>query len=572
MNESGKTTILEAINNFTYGTETTVRSKDKEIGKLTDKEIIPISKLANPAVSVKIKFTIKIDNADRDFILKRLKARNPNIKAIRISETSVVTTQYSFNRAKLEDIKNNFSYRFSYRNDARYSRFQELSDNDLDIKKSVEDLISMLFPKIIYLPDFAFSFPGKIFLDAKDSRIDIYYKRVLQDILDTINPDYDVDRDLLDRISKEEEMEELNALLILMQRNLTKVIIEDWKGVFGDKSEGKSIVLKAGSDVNNRDGTKYIEFKIHDGNGETSIDRRSLGFRWFFIFRLLTYYRSHRKKDSNSKKIVFLLDEPASNLHQTAQMRLLDCFKEFPENCYLIYATHSHYLINPCWLENTYIIKNESAKYLPELGDYRETNITATKYRKFVAANPEDVAYFMPILDALEYRPSLLEPLKNALLVEGKNDFYTLMYLSNVLKEREFPFDIIPGTGCGKLDTLISLYTGWGRNFHILLDNDKRIEEVVLHYINNWGDNIKNIIHKLDSLTNLSNVKAMESLFSEDDKDLILNGLPYSKDNFNHRIQELLATRNYSLQFGDFTINNFKCLFENIRNLFSSGC
>jgi len=57
---------------------------------------------------------------------------------------------------------------------------------------------------------------------------------------------------------------------------------------------------------------------------------------------------------------LFLLDEPASNLHSTAQAQLLKSFEKLPS---LIYTTHSHHMINPKWLEGTYVVKNEGLNY-----------------------------------------------------------------------------------------------------------------------------------------------------------------------------------------------------------------
>ena len=51
--------------------------------------------------------------------------------------------------------------------------------------------------------------------------------------------------------------------------------------------------------------------------------------------------------------MLFLFDEPASNLHPTAQAALLASLEKLSENAVVIYTTHSHHLINPLWLETT---------------------------------------------------------------------------------------------------------------------------------------------------------------------------------------------------------------------------
>ncbi len=107
-------------------------------------------------------------------------------------------------------------------------------------------------------------------------------------------------------------------------------------------------------------GTKkyYVELKIRQGSDDYSINDRSLGFRWFFSFLIFTAFR--RQRSSESGETLFLLDEPASNLHQSSQQKLLQNIESIFSNCKLIYSTHSHHLIEPKWLSGAYIIRNEA--------------------------------------------------------------------------------------------------------------------------------------------------------------------------------------------------------------------
>ena len=90
------------------------------------------------------------------------------------------------------------------------------------------------------------------------------------------------------------------------------------------------------------------------------------------------------------KQNIFLLDEPASNLHPAAQERLLEKIEEIieNENNIVIYTTHSQYLINPKWLMNTYIVKNDA---MSDMGIDIEgkTKISLKKYSKFVGDSNE---------------------------------------------------------------------------------------------------------------------------------------------------------------------------------------
>ena len=74
-----------------------------------------------------------------------------------------------------------------------------------------------------------------------------------------------------------------------------------------------------------------------------------------------------------------------------------------------MYSTHSHYLINPDWLDQAHIVSNEAMTYndvseRPPTGT-RQTSISAERYRTFVGNNPDRTTYFQPVLDRLQVVP-----------------------------------------------------------------------------------------------------------------------------------------------------------------------
>ena len=44
----------------------------------------------------------------------------------------------------------------------------------------------------------------------------------------------------------------------------------------------------------------------------------------------------------------------------------------------------------------------------------------------------DKISYFQPILDKLDYKPSIVEPIPDIVITEGKNDWYTLKYFSRI--------------------------------------------------------------------------------------------------------------------------------------------
>jgi ABC-type dipeptide/oligopeptide/nickel transport system ATPase subunit len=73
---------------------------------------------------------------------------------------------------------------------------------------------------------------------------------------------------------------------------------------------------------------------------------------------------------------LFLLDEPASNLHSSAQAELLESFEKPLDRCSLIYTTHSHHLINVRWLDTAYVGKNAAVDSL-NFANYMTTRMGA---------------------------------------------------------------------------------------------------------------------------------------------------------------------------------------------------
>jgi hypothetical protein len=73
-----------------------------------------------------------------------------------------------------------------------------------------------------------------------------------------------------------------------------------------------------------------------------------------------------------------------------------------------------------------------------------------------------------------------------AVFVEGKNDFYMLSYFNEIIFNKEHQIKIVPSSGAGDLGPLISLYLGWGKEFLVLLDDDKAGQNARDRYREEW--------------------------------------------------------------------------------------
>ncbi len=471
------------------------------------------------------------------------------------------------------------------------TEYKPLSNDNNAWQDTVQHIRTYLVPKIIYYPDFLFDFPEKILLNSEAIKTteEKTYMAMIQDVLEYIQPDLSIEKHLVERMksSNQSSKEALESTLELMGYQITKVVFSAWDKIFG--KGGKEIVVTYGSEevtvkklvksspdettpqlVNVKRKNYYLQFRVKEGPNRYSLNERSLGFKWFFSFLLFTEFRKVRKSDYGG--ILFLLDEPASNLHSTAQVKLLTTFKELVTKSSLIYTTHSHHLINPEWLSGAYIIKNTAVDYKDDFFfKLYETDITATPYRQFVANNPDQEDYFQPVLDSLDHKPGLLEKIPDILITEGKNDYYTLKYINKLYFDNQYDdINIFPGTGASTNRPVMALYLAWGRNFLLLLDGDKQGKQSQKDYINDLGKDVENRIITLCDVDNSLNNKTTEGLFNEAElisitKQFDKNATEYNKSKFNTALQNLLYSEE-KVELSASTLEKFKKLFETVRS------
>ncbi|WP_343631438.1 AAA family ATPase [Fluviicola sp.] len=534
LNESGKTTILEAINFFAHNPEK-LDALDLQNYSIDDiHDLIPINKRDNFNDEITIEAEVVMEDSDIEG-LKRIYKEN-DLNLVSFEKNIIFTQSYVFKNSIHDQNESQMLWRPNfYGTEGKKKKVQKFDKTQTDL---VVKYILECLPSILYFPNFLFEFPEKVYLNSTiNDKKHLFYQKIIQDVLDSLENDTDVSEHLVKRIQSTDDKERrnLDSLIGKMQKKLTEVIFTKWNQIFNKEISKTEIILRASKDEKG----PFIEFNIKDDVDTYRINERSLGFRWYFVYILLTQFRSYRKKNN---QVLFLFDEPASNLHPSAQSELLNSFEKLHN---VIYTTHSHYLINPKWLENTFVIKNDAIDYLDE-SNYvsKNTKIHVKKYREFAVKHPNQHSYFQPILEVLDYKPSNLDLVPDAVFTEGKNDFYTLNYLQNIYFKTKKPISVIPGTSSSNLDTLISLYLGWGRNFIILLDSDKEGRKQRDRYIEAFGESISKRIHTYDMIDPTWKDYTLEKFFKEDEKHTIQqrnypSSHKFNKKHFNRSIQEL---------------------------------
>lgn len=384
LNESGKTTVLEAIHSFSPDTATSELLGGEEGLGVPIKERVPRHLISDFTGKVSVEATLTVTETDKDKIVESVAAGGLKIDRSTILNEIVIEKWQEFKGGDLTGIYFNLLTRPKVKSPGQ-RKWREVTGKDELLK--VRDSFYMRTPDIAYFPTSVFDFPETIFLTNRGGVIDQFYRRTFQDILDYDGRGLTIDKDIVRRVrgksmvvpwiyfftawSSHDDRDKIQHVMDRASTAVSRMIFGRWNQIFGEDTKGKEIIISfetTEGEVEDAQGTKiktqehdvFIKFQIRDGTRRFNVNDRSLGFRWFFSFMLFTQFRVARAS-STSRPLLFLFDEPASNLHAAAQQKLIESFPEIAKDEHtLAYSTHSHYLIEPKWLEQTFIVTNRA--------------------------------------------------------------------------------------------------------------------------------------------------------------------------------------------------------------------
>jgi hypothetical protein len=570
LNESGKTTILEAIHSFSPDAAMShLLSGEKEVG-VPFKDRVPRHQLSNFSGDVSVSATVSVDERDKQAIIEdALLELGLHLDSDQFPDEIVFERLQRFKDGDFQNAYFSLRTRFLVRGKGQRKWREPTGDEPHKLKI----LMYRYTPDISYFPTFVFNFPERIYLTDRGKPLDQFYKTVFQDILDYDGRGYTIDKDIVRRVRHEslittwveflaswaalDDGEKIQHVMDRASSTVTSTVFGRWNKIFGEDAKGKEVVITFGLDEGQKkdaNGTLtatqahdvYIQFKVRDGTRRFAVNDRSLGFRWFFAFMLFTQFRVAR---STTRPLLFLFDEPASNLHAAAQQKLIDCFPAIAKGAHaLAYTTHSHYMIEPKWLEQTYIVTNRADTPTDSVLDAislddESLDIQVSTYRSFVNKNPSKTSYFQPILDRLEVVPSRFDIKKSAIILEGRSDYYILRYAAKLLKIPNLP--LMPGMGAGTFGALAAMNVGWNLNLLFLLDGDKQGKAERDRYALEYGLPISRIL-TLNDIT--SDIIVIEDLVDREATAIIADSTKskgdLTKPQIKRFFQESLASEN----------------------------
>ena len=309
---------------------------------------------------------------------------------------------------------NTMSFIYKFEND-RFQKYvvkknnEEVNFDDEAVSSFIKNL-STNAPKVLLYDDFTLNIPEEIKFyttyyksgqtpemlesiekEEKKEKNNSEWRLILQDILSSMDKEQNVtfQKNVVDYLDGENAGNRNNFadLLKRIESHINKKIIDKWlKNLDKDSSLGK-ITFECNEQQKNVN-QRSFSFKVISKQGNTfNLSDRSKGCQWFFAFMLFTEFRKHRNDNT-----IFLLDEPASNLHASIQEKVVDAINELYDEATgtkVMYSTHSPYLleINDN-TENIFLMRNinggkEDKQAKVEIHPFKEA-IKNSRYKKEV--------------------------------------------------------------------------------------------------------------------------------------------------------------------------------------------
>jgi ABC-type molybdenum transport system ATPase subunit/photorepair protein PhrA len=330
-------------------------------------------------------------------------------------------------------------------------------------------------PYILFFDDFRDSIEDRVRIDAEQQSSPTGWLAIIEQLFKKTDEGFSVFQ-----LHLLEERQQ-RSVLAKVSRHLNETLTREWQNFRLDDRNALQILVQYRSDDETEGSLGWIELDIAetDAKGDEHyfyLRDRSKGFYWFFNFVMKLEFNPKVIEGTNIGA-VYLLDEPGSYLHSTAQRKLCRKLKSLSDQNAVVYCTHSHYLLDP-------LVIPLSSIRIADKDDMGSVHLTSL-YEHSAALSDRKSA-LQPVIDALEITPFISDMTASRMVVtEGIVDFYAY---SIFYPNQDVGF--LPAQGAGAIATLISLMIGWQIEFQALWDFDKDGKEAHTDAFSNFGEEI----------------------------------------------------------------------------------
>lgn len=264
------------------------------------------------------------------------------------------------------------------------------------------------------------------------------------------------------------------------------------------------------------------------------LNRRAEGFKWTFSFIVNFAAETQR---SELKEAILLLDEPARNLHPTQQRGISDLLKNLAGSNQILYATHSPFMIFDYTPGNLLVVELDKRKHLSHI------------YYDYWNADDQTLT---PILYGLSR--GLVESIidreigynsRPVIIVETMIDSMYLNSFDRFLKDPNLsmnPLNIVPAYNKNSVLPLAIFYRNHGYNTFVLLDNTDQSRQISILLQANGFKSVQMIFFELGGQPKQS----IEDLIVDDDYLYAVNQtyeIKLRKEGYTNLTRENLVTK-----------------------------
>ena len=459
-------------------------------------------------------------------------------------------------------------------------KLEKYFKNELEWRNPLGEYIARTYlfpnlPKFLYYDEY-YALPSRISIE------NLQGEELKDEELKTAKALFELADININKITDSENYEDFKAEL-----EATQAIISDELFKYWETNKNLEIVFDIEKKIQPERSTveHILDIRVKNRTLGVSLPlkNRSKGFNWFFSF--LVWFKKIQEDRNNS--YILLLDEPGLNLHAAAQNNLLTFLSDLSKDYQIIYTTHSPFMI-----------KSESLNKVRTVLETDKGSIISDSVQE------KDPNTLFPLQAALGYNvaQNLYISPKN-LLVEGVSDLIYLQTMSGILdnegnKQGLSPdITIVPTGGLEKVATFISLLRGNDlksvclldsftdpkgeaklnnlvvqkiinkkniRFFHEFLNNRQRADIEDLFYISDYLKLFNETFKEYDDI-NEDNLDAnIESILLQ-----ICQKLSIPRFNHYRPANQLVKKGLSAKDFHEQTINNFFKVFAEINKLFN---
>jgi predicted ATP-dependent endonuclease of OLD family len=337
-------------------------------------------------------------------------------------------------------------------------------------------------PKFLYYDEY-YALPSRISIEKLTGQ------NLDEDELKTAKALFDLADINVDELLESEEYEDFKAELEATQAIISDTLFKYWETNKNleiefnidkvEKKDKRTVTNSANQSFEVEEAQiveHVLDIRVKNNRSRVSLPlkNRSKGFNWFFSF-LVWFMKIQEDKNSN---YVLLLDEPGLNLHAAAQADLLRFLSDLANDYQVIFTTHSPFMID--------------SSALNQVRTVLETDNGSVISNSIQEKDPNTL---FPLQAALGYDIAQnLFVSKNNLLVEGPADLVFLTFFSELLSTNgrtglSEGITVVPVGGLDKVATFISLLRGSKLNVACLLDTftdqkgKQRVKDLIVHKI-----------------------------------------------------------------------------------------